>query len=223
VSRDGGRKQNTDLYGLSFWRSHWLNCKDCMRKKKKKQFNLQYHTGLSDLCQVLTRVGLTLTSWVYPVRDSVPCLRKEFQNTPSLLTDVVHATSNRKDVYHQLRVLYYVCFLTLALAMNVFKQYTTPYLLVLAAAITRVLFRGYSHAFPLHFPSLWYKSPDLDALCCCIGCRKRGGMRLYGTGWPSLAERSYPVRENLLTVQELRGERADTHTHGMRPHKFNFY
>jgi hypothetical protein len=37
VSRDGGRKQKTDLHGLSLCRRHWLNYKDCMQMEKKKK------------------------------------------------------------------------------------------------------------------------------------------------------------------------------------------
>ena len=52
MSRDGGRKEKTDLYRLSFWRSFWLNYKDrtsMMMKKKKEQvtcWKLQIHATL---------------------------------------------------------------------------------------------------------------------------------------------------------------------------------
>jgi len=35
VSRDGGIKQKTVLYGLSFGWGQWLNYKDCMQLKEK--------------------------------------------------------------------------------------------------------------------------------------------------------------------------------------------
>jgi len=37
LSGDGGRKQKTDLYVLSYCRSHWLNCKNDMPMKKRKK------------------------------------------------------------------------------------------------------------------------------------------------------------------------------------------
>jgi hypothetical protein len=37
MSRDGGRKQKTAPYGLSYPRRHWLTYKDCMPVKKKKK------------------------------------------------------------------------------------------------------------------------------------------------------------------------------------------
>jgi hypothetical protein len=37
LSRDGRRKQNTDLLGLSFRRRHWLNYKDRTPKMKEEE------------------------------------------------------------------------------------------------------------------------------------------------------------------------------------------
>jgi hypothetical protein len=46
VSRDGGRKQKTDLYGLSIGRWHWLNFKDYANEEEegtdKCGFNSRY-------------------------------------------------------------------------------------------------------------------------------------------------------------------------------------
>ena len=35
--RYGGRRQKTDLHGLSFWRRHWLNCKDRMPTMEEEE------------------------------------------------------------------------------------------------------------------------------------------------------------------------------------------
>jgi hypothetical protein len=51
MSRDGGRKQKTDLYELSIGRWHWFNCKDCTptkKKKKKELINVNLIVGTSD-------------------------------------------------------------------------------------------------------------------------------------------------------------------------------
>jgi hypothetical protein len=50
VSRDGGRKQKTDLYGLSIGRWHWLNYGECMLTKKKKKglINVDFIAGTND-------------------------------------------------------------------------------------------------------------------------------------------------------------------------------
>jgi hypothetical protein len=40
VSRDGGRKQKIDPYGLSFWMRHWLIYKNRTPKKEKKKNKL---------------------------------------------------------------------------------------------------------------------------------------------------------------------------------------
>ena len=39
--RDRGTDQKADLYGLPFWRRHWLNCKDHIPVKMKKITTLQ--------------------------------------------------------------------------------------------------------------------------------------------------------------------------------------
>jgi hypothetical protein len=37
VLEDGGRKQKTDPYGLSFWKRHWLNSKDEEEEEEEEE------------------------------------------------------------------------------------------------------------------------------------------------------------------------------------------
>jgi hypothetical protein len=71
------------------------------------------------------------------------------QNTPHILTGVVHANSNIKIFTHPLTALFDQCPLTTGLVTNYSKPYTTSYPLIVTAAIRRVLTAN----IPAYFPS----------------------------------------------------------------------
>ena len=84
-------------------------------------------------------------------------LWKELQNLASLLMDAFHDSSRRKDIYRAADIGLYHCVLTLALAMNLFKQYTVP--CPLSLEIDMFLL----YALPLVSPAPWTTklSPEL--------------------------------------------------------------
>ena len=86
------------------------------------------------------------------VRDWDLRLRKKFKKHSSSSNGSVHDTNTQKTSTHQLPAMYKNCFLTPAVATEVYRQYTTECPLFPVATIWHVLLANSSTCFPYFCP-----------------------------------------------------------------------
>jgi hypothetical protein len=109
--RDGGRKQKTDLYGLSFWRRHWLNCKDrtvCQWRTPSWEPNRPLAKTRNSPRVIETGSSLLPTATCpYPEPDqSSPCLHPIFWRSILKLSSHLHLGLPSVTVYLYLKLVW---------------------------------------------------------------------------------------------------------------------